>query len=166
MLNCEGFSFGRYCNTYNHNLPKRRVNPVKVHMHIISPFGIVLPIEMRRLSQMHGIEFIIRVVARNLRVVVGHFLESGVSVLGLLLLDHLLEELLCHLLGLLRLLGLSSLLCRLLCRIITFLESSSLESESESELDEESLELSTMDGVRLGALPVRSATWASLSSLS
>jgi hypothetical protein len=89
MLNGEGFSFGGYCNTYNHNLPKRRVKPVKVHLHIISPFEIILPIEMRRLSQMHGIEFIVRVVARNLR-----FVEAGVSVLGLLLLDHLLEELL------------------------------------------------------------------------
>jgi hypothetical protein len=110
------------CHTYNHNLPKRRVKPVKVHLHVISPFGIVLPIEMRRLSQMHGIEFIIRVVARNLSVVVGHLVEAGVSVLGLLLLDHLLEELLCHLLGLFLLLSLSSLLCRLLCRIITFLD--------------------------------------------
>jgi hypothetical protein len=43
-------------------------------------------------------------------VVVGDFVEAGVSVLGLLLLDHLLEELL----GLLLLLSLSSLLCRLL----------------------------------------------------
>jgi hypothetical protein len=43
---------------------------------------------------MHGIEFIVRVVARNLPVVVGHFVEAGVSVLGLLLLDHFLEELL------------------------------------------------------------------------
>jgi hypothetical protein len=94
------------------------VKPVKVHLHIISPFGIVLPIKMRRLSQMHGIEFIVRVVARNLRVVVGHFIEDGVSVLGLLLLDHLLEELLGHLL----LLSLSSLLCRLLCRIIAILD--------------------------------------------
>jgi hypothetical protein len=49
---------------------------------------------MRRLSQMHKIEFIVRVVARNLPVVVGHFVEAGVSVLGLLLLDHFLEELL------------------------------------------------------------------------
>jgi hypothetical protein len=49
---------------------------------------------MRRLSQMHRIEFIVRVVARNFPVVVGHFVEAGVSVLGLLLLDHFLEELL------------------------------------------------------------------------
>jgi hypothetical protein len=86
------------------------VKPVKVHLHIISLFGIVLPIEMRRLSQMHGIELFVRVVAQNLCVVVGDFVEAGVSVLGLLLLDHLLEELL----GLLLLLSLSSLLCRLL----------------------------------------------------
>jgi hypothetical protein len=71
---------------------------------------------------MHGIEFIIRVVARDLPVVVGHFVEAGVSVLGLLLLDHLLEELPCHLLGLLLLLGLSSLLCRLLCRMVIILD--------------------------------------------
>jgi hypothetical protein len=122
MLNSEGFSFGGYCNTYNHNLPKRRVKLVKVHLHIICPFGIILPIEMRRLSQMHGIEFIVRVVARNLRVVVGHFVEAGMSVLGLLLLDHLLEELLGHLLGLLLLFSLSSLLCRLLCRIVVILD--------------------------------------------
>jgi hypothetical protein len=94
------------------------VKPVEVHLHIISPYGIILPIEMRRLSQMHGIEFVVRVVARDLPVVVWHFVEAGVGVLGLLLLDHLLEELLCHLLGLLLLLGLSSLLCRLLCRMI------------------------------------------------
>jgi hypothetical protein len=94
MLNCEGFSFGGNCYTYNHNLLKRGVKPVKMHLHVISPFGIVLPIEMRRLSQMHKIEFIVRVVARNLPVVVGHFVEAGVSVLGLLLLDHFLEELL------------------------------------------------------------------------
>jgi hypothetical protein len=105
MLNCESFSFGGYCNTCNQNLPKRRVKPVKVHLHIISPIGIVLPIEMRRLSQMRGIEFFVRVVARKLCVVVGHFVEAGVSVLGLLLLNHLLEELL----GLLLLLSLSSL---------------------------------------------------------
>jgi hypothetical protein len=122
MLNSEGFSFGGYCNTYNHNLPKRRVKSIKVHLHIIIPFGIVLRIEMRRLSQMHGIEFVVRVVARDLRVVVGHFVEAGVSVLGLLLLDHLLEELLGHLLGLLLLLSLSSLLCCLLCRIIIILD--------------------------------------------
>jgi hypothetical protein len=114
MLNHEGFSFGGYCYTYNHNLPKRRVKPVEVHLHIISPFGIVLPIERRRLSQMHGIEFFVRVVAWKLCVVVGHFINAGVSVLGLLLLGHLLEELL----GLLLLLSLSSLLRRLLCRII------------------------------------------------
>jgi hypothetical protein len=77
---------------------------------------------MRRLSQMHRIEFVVRVVARELRVVVGHFVEAGVSVLGLLLLDHLLEELLGHLLGLLLLLSLSSLLCCLLCRIIIILD--------------------------------------------
>jgi hypothetical protein len=82
MLNFESFSFDRYCNTYNHNLPKRRMKPVKVHLHIISPFGIVLPIEMRSLSQMHGIEFFVRVVAWKLCVVVGHFVEAGVSVLG------------------------------------------------------------------------------------
>jgi hypothetical protein len=76
---------------------------------------------MRRLSQMHGIEFFVRVAARNLCVVVGHFVEVGVSVLGLLLLDHLLEELLGHFLGIL-LLSLSSLLCRLLCQIITILD--------------------------------------------
>jgi hypothetical protein len=122
MLNWEGFSFSEYCNTYNHNLPKRRVKPIKVHFHIISPFGIVLPIEMRRLSHRDGIEFFVRVVAWNLCVVVGHFVEDRVSVLGLLLLDHLLEELLVHLLGLLLLLSLSSLLCRLLCRIITIIE--------------------------------------------
>jgi hypothetical protein len=96
MLNCEGLSFGGYCNTYNHNLPKRGVKSVKVHLHIISPFEIVLPIEMRRLSQVHGIEFFVRVVARKLCVVVGHFVEAGVSVLGFLFLDHLLEELLDH----------------------------------------------------------------------
>jgi hypothetical protein len=111
MLNCEGFFFSGNCHTYNHNLPKRRVKPVKVHLHVISPFGIVLPIEMRRLSQIHGIEFIARVVAWNLRVVVGHFVEAGVSVLGLLLLDHLLEDFL----GFLLLLSISSLLCLLLC---------------------------------------------------
>jgi hypothetical protein len=122
MLDGEGFSFGGYCNTHNHNLPKRRVKPVEVHLHIISPFGIILPIEMRRLSQMHGIEFVVRVVARNLPVVVGHFVEAGVRVLGLLLLNHLLEELLCHLLGLLLFLGLSSLLCRLLCRMVIILD--------------------------------------------
>jgi hypothetical protein len=66
MLKCEGFSFGGDCHTYNHNLPKRRVKPVKVHLHIISPFGIVFPIKMRRLSQMKGIEFILRVVAWEL----------------------------------------------------------------------------------------------------
>jgi hypothetical protein len=77
---------------------------------------------MRRLSQMHGIKFIVRVVARDLPVVVGHFVEAGARVLGLLLLDHLLEELLCHLLGLLLLLGISSLLCRLLCRMIIVLD--------------------------------------------
>jgi hypothetical protein len=104
MLNGEGFSFGGNCHTYNHNLPKRRVKPVKVHLHIICPYGIVLPIEMRRLSQMHGIKLIVRVVARDLPVVVGHFIEARVRVLGLLLLDHLLEELLCHHLGLLFLL--------------------------------------------------------------
>jgi hypothetical protein len=71
---------------------------------------------------MHGIEFVVRVVARELRVVVGHFVEAGVGVLGLLLLDHLLEELLGHLLGLLLLLSLSSLLCRLLCRIVIILD--------------------------------------------
>jgi hypothetical protein len=98
------------------------VKPVEVHLHIISPFGIILPIEMRRLSQMHGIEFVIRVVARDLPVVVGHFVEAGVRVLGLLLLDHLLEELLCHLLGVVLLLGLSSLLCRLLCRMVIILD--------------------------------------------
>jgi hypothetical protein len=114
MLKCEGFSFGGDCHTYNHNLPKRRVKPIEVHLHIISPFGIVLPIKMRRLSQMYGVEFIVRVVARNLRVVVGHFVESGVNLLGLLLLDHFLEELLGHLL----LLSLSSLLNCLLCQII------------------------------------------------
>jgi hypothetical protein len=59
MLNREGFSFGGNCHTYNHNLPKRRVKPIKVHLHIISPFGIVLPIKMRRLSQIHRIEFIV-----------------------------------------------------------------------------------------------------------
>jgi hypothetical protein len=67
---------------------------------------------------MHGIEFIVRVVSRNLLIVVGHFVVAGMGVLGLLLLDHLLEELL----GLLLLLCLSSLLCRLLCRIITILD--------------------------------------------
>jgi hypothetical protein len=71
---------------------------------------------------MHGIEFIVRIVPRNLRVIVGHFVEAEVSVLGLLLLDHLLEELLGHLLGLFLLLSLSSLLCRLLCRIVIILD--------------------------------------------
>jgi hypothetical protein len=118
MLNREGFSFGGNCHTYNYNLPKRRVKPVKVHLHIISPFGIVLPIKMRRLSQMHGIEFIVIIVTWNLHIVVGHFVEAGVSVLGLLLLDHFLEELL----GLLLLLSLSSLLCRLFCRIVIILD--------------------------------------------
>jgi hypothetical protein len=98
------------------------VKPVKVQLHIISPFGIVLPIEMRRLSQMNGIDCLVIVVAQNLCVVVEHFVEAGVSILGLLLLDHLLEELLGHLIGLLLLLSLSSLLCCLLCRIITFLD--------------------------------------------
>jgi hypothetical protein len=77
---------------------------------------------MRRLSQMHGIEFFVRVVARNLCIVVGHFVEAEVSVLGLLLLDHLLKELPGELLGLLLLLSLSSLLCRLLCRIFTIFD--------------------------------------------
>jgi hypothetical protein len=123
MLKCERFSFGGNCHTYNHNLPKRRVKPVKVHLHVISPFGIVLPIEMRRLSQMYGIEFFVRMIARKLCIVVGHFMEAGVSVLGLLLLDHLLEVVLGHLLGLLLLLlSLSSLFRRLLCRIITILD--------------------------------------------
>jgi hypothetical protein len=122
MLDREGFSFGGNCHTYNHNLPKRGVKPVKVHLHVTSPFGIVLPIEMRMLSQMHGIEFIIRIVARNLCIVMGHFVEAGMSVLGLLLLDHLLEELLGHPLGLLILLSLFSLLCRLLCRIVIILD--------------------------------------------
>jgi hypothetical protein len=120
MLECEGFSFGGGCHTYNHNLPKRRVKPVEVNLHVISPFGIIFPIEMRRLSQMYGIEFLVRVVARNLCVVVGHFIEAGLSVLGLLLLDHLLEELLGHLLGLL-LFSLSFLFRRLLCRTIIIL---------------------------------------------
>jgi hypothetical protein len=71
---------------------------------------------------MHGIELFIRVVARKLCVVLGHFILAGVSVLGLLLLDHLLEELLGQLHGLLLLLSLSSLLYRLLCRIITILD--------------------------------------------
>jgi hypothetical protein len=141
MLNCDGFSFGGYFNTYNHNLPKRRVKPVKVHLHIISPFGIVLPIEMRRLYQMHGIELFVRVVARNLCVVVGHFIEAGVSVLGLLLLEKLL--------GLLLLLSLCSLLCAFFVGSSPSLTSSSLELESESESDEESSELSILDGVRL-----------------
>jgi hypothetical protein len=118
MLKCEGFSFGGDCHTYNHNLPKRRVKPIEVHLHIISPFGIVLPIEMRRLSQMYGIELFIRMNARKLCVVVGHFMEAGVGVLGLLLLDHLLEELL----DLLLLLRFSSFLRRLLCRIIIILD--------------------------------------------
>jgi hypothetical protein len=52
--------------------------------------------------------------------VVGHFIEAGLSVLGLLLLDHLLEELLGHLLGLL-LFSLSFLFRRLLCRTIIIL---------------------------------------------
>jgi hypothetical protein len=69
---------------------------------------------MRRFSQMHGIELFVRVVARKLCVFVGHFIVARVSVLGMLLLDHLLEELL----GLLLLLSLSSLLCR----IITILD--------------------------------------------
>jgi hypothetical protein len=51
-------------------------------------------------------------------VVVGHFIVARVSVLGLLLLDHLLKELLSQLLGLLLLLSLSSLSCRLLRWII------------------------------------------------
>jgi hypothetical protein len=55
MFKCKSFSFSGNCYTYNHNLPKIRVKPVKVHLHIISLFGIVLPIEMRRLSQMHRI---------------------------------------------------------------------------------------------------------------
>jgi hypothetical protein len=65
MLNPEGFSFSGYCYTYNHNLPKRRVKPVKVHFHIISPFGIVRPIELRRLSQMHRIEFSLELLPGN-----------------------------------------------------------------------------------------------------
>jgi hypothetical protein len=72
---------------------------------------------MRRLSQMHGIEIFIRMIARKLCVVVEHFMEVGVSVLGLLLLDHLLEELL----GLL-LFSLSSLFHRLPCHIISILD--------------------------------------------
>jgi hypothetical protein len=51
-------------------------------------------------------------------VVVGHFIEAGVSVLGLLLLDHLLKELL----GLFLPFSLSSLFRRLPCRIITILD--------------------------------------------
>jgi hypothetical protein len=50
--------------------------------------------------------------------VVGHFIVTGVSVLSLLLLDHLLEELL----GLLLLFSLSSPFRRLLCRIIIILD--------------------------------------------
>jgi hypothetical protein len=72
---------------------------------------------MRRLSQMHGIEFFVRVIARNLCVVVGQFVEAGVSVLGLLLLDHLLEELL----GLLLILSISSLLCRIIAILDIFI---------------------------------------------
>jgi hypothetical protein len=72
---------------------------------------------MRRLSQMHGIEFFLRVIARNLCVVVGQFVEAGVSVLGLLLLDHLLEELL----GLLLILSISSLLCRIIAILDIFI---------------------------------------------
>jgi hypothetical protein len=53
---------------------------------------------------------------------VGHFIEAGVSVLGLLLLDHLLEELLGHILGLLLPFCLSSLFRRLPYRIITILD--------------------------------------------
>jgi hypothetical protein len=71
---------------------------------------------------MHGIEFFVRMISRKLSVVVGHFMEAGVSVLGLLLLDHLLEELLGHLLGLLLPFSLSSLFRRLPCRIITILD--------------------------------------------
>jgi hypothetical protein len=71
---------------------------------------------------MHGIKYVVRVVAWNFPVVVGHFVEAGVRVLGLLLLDHLLEELLCHLLGLLLLLGLSSLFYRLLFRMVIILD--------------------------------------------
>jgi hypothetical protein len=50
--------------------------------------------------------------------VVGHFVEAGRRILGLLLLYHLLEELLGHLLSLLLLLGFSSFLHHLPCRII------------------------------------------------
>jgi hypothetical protein len=78
---------------------------------------------MRRLSQMHRIDFFARMIARKLCIVVGHFMEAGVSVLGLLLLDHLLEELLGHLLGiLLLLLGFSPFLRRLSCCIIIILD--------------------------------------------
>jgi hypothetical protein len=61
-------------------------------------------------------------IARKLCVVVGHFMGVGVSVLGLLLLDHLLEELFGHLIGRLLPFSLSSLFCRLHCRIITILD--------------------------------------------
>jgi hypothetical protein len=53
--------------------------------------------------------------------VAGHFIVAEVSVLGLLLLDHLLEELLGHLLGLL-LFSLSSLFRRFLYRITIILD--------------------------------------------
>jgi hypothetical protein len=139
------------------------VKLVKVHLHIICPFEIVFPIEMGRFSQMYGIEFVVRMVAQKLRVVVGHFVEAGVSVLGLLVLDHLLEELLGHLL---RFLLLVLFFTAFLAASLSSLTSSSLETEFESELDEESSELSTLDGVWLGAFLVRSPSWASLSSFS
>jgi hypothetical protein len=69
---------------------------------------------------MHRIKYFFMMIAQKLYVVVGHFMEARVSVLGLLL-DHLLEELLGHLLGLLLLFSLSSLFRRLPCRIITIL---------------------------------------------
>jgi hypothetical protein len=81
----------------------------------------------------------------------------------LLLLDHLLEELLCHLLSLLLLLGFSSFLHHFpCCIIITILDIFITRVGSE----DESSELSTLDGVRLGAFSVRSTPHAALSSLS
>jgi hypothetical protein len=51
MLECWSFTFDGKCHTYAHTFPKRGVKPIEVHIHIISPFEIVLPIKMRRFSQ-------------------------------------------------------------------------------------------------------------------
>jgi uncharacterized protein YacL len=141
------------------------VKPVKEHLHIISPFGIVFPIEMVRLFQMYIIEFVIRMVARKLRVVVGHFIVARVSVLGLPFLIIFLRSFLAMFLAFFFFLAfLLSRAAFLAASPSPSLISSSLESESES--DDESSELSMLDGVRLGAFPVRSTLWAALSSLS